>query len=623
MTPTEGVEQLGLSARSGAPRSTKSGTAASGSRAAHFFRLSVSFAILVLVALLSGAALDRWATKNGIYSRLDNRAFAFKQNLVRWGGGSARDGLADGGWRAKASHLLRLEYLPIRIPNSDGTGGGLQGLHDGRVFYATAYGEFGVIGTDGHVQTLPYTVDMNLEALKKHPVFKAPNFHYNWIRVTDIDVRRLGSHRDELLVGHHFFSAEGQCIEMRLSRGVIDTEAPGIPLVEPFKTVLRTSPCITFAGAERENAIDAYASGGRLVRLPDGKVLFSTGDHNWAGIEGYPALSADDGSTLGKILQVDLATGSAKIFAKGVRNPQGLTLDSRGRLWETEHGPRGGDELNLIVAGGDYGWPDSTYGTDYGPHPWPRNPVQGRHAKGIAPQFSWAPSIGVSNLIEVTSDQFGLWRGDLLVSSLANQSLRRLRLEGDRIVYDEMIPFPGFRIRDITQLPDGRIAAITDQGYVLLIRNADHGSPMPFLDASKQKPRTEDLPPQDRARARAGAYSAEARLAALTAPSDGEPAVMRGREVFGTMCSTCHASRPGADSGAPNLSNVIGRRVGSTAFQYSDALADRSERWTPSDVVEFAAGPAAFYPGSAMLPINLSAEQRRDLEAYLRSGPMR
>ena len=587
-----------------------------------FLWLFLRFVVLVAVMLLCGALLDRSAAKNGLSTPADNRLSGLKQSLGRWGGGAPAERLADSAWRSKPSHLIPLEYLAIRIPNADGTGGGLQGLADGRIFYATAYGEFGVVGADGGVRTLPYRLDMNLDALKKHPVFKAPNFHFNWFRVTDIDVHRLGDHRYELLVGHHYFNAEGQCLEMRLSRGLIDADAPGIPLIEPFRTVLRTSPCITFAGPERENAIDAYSAGGRIVRTPDGKVLFSTGDHNWAGTEGYPPLAADEASPLGKILQVDLATGSAKVFAKGVRNPQGLALDSKGRLWETEHGPRGGDELNLIVAGGDYGWPDSTYGTDYGPKPWPRNAVQGRHKTGTPPQFSWTPSIGVSNLIEVTSDQFELWRGDLLVSSLANQSLRRLRLEGDRIVYDEAISFPGFRTRDITQLPDGRIATITDQGYMLLIRNADRAPPSSFLDASRQTARTEDMSPQDRARAVAGAYAGDVRAAAGSS-SDVDPAAMRGRQIFGSACATCHPTTAGADSSAPNLGGVVGRRVGGSRYAYSDALASRSEQWAPGRIVEFAVSPGSMYPGTAMLPVDLTTQQQRDLEAFFSNGEFR
>jgi cytochrome c2 len=579
-------------------------------------------AALLGLALPTGAFIDRWATQNSVYQRIDNRFSALKLSVLRWSGKAPPDRPVDVAWRSKPTHLVSLQYLPIRLPNSDGTGGGLQGLPDGRIFYATAYGEFGYLTIDGTPITLPYRLEMNLEALKKHPVFTARNFHFNWIRVTDIDLKKIGEHQYELLVGHHYFDEARQCLEMRLSRGVIDGDSPDIGLVQPFKTIYRATHCLTFAGPERENAIDAYASGGRIVRLDAGKILFSLGDHNWAGVEGYPPLAAMDSSSLGKIVQIDLPSGAVRPFAKGVRNPQGLVLDSKGRVWETEHGPRGGDELNLIVEGGDYGWPQSTYGTDYGPRPWPLNPSQGRHLSGRPPQFSWSPSIGVSNLVEVTSGQFPEWQGDLLVASLANQALRRLRLEGDRIVYDERIPFDGFRIRDITQLPDGRLAMITDQGYVVLLRNGNSSASHPFLDASRQKPRSSDMSAEARERAVAGYYADPAHLSSTTT-ADADPAVGRGRALFGSLCATCHSLGSDTASSAPNLTGVVGRRVGSADYPYSDGLAGQSAAWTPQRIVEFASNPSALYPGTVMQAVPVSGEHQKDLEAFFRANSPR
>lgn len=574
-----------------------------------------ALAFVAILAVPSGAFIDRWATKNNVYVRLENRLSALAQSVIRWAGLSTPGRPVDSAWRRKTTHLVALEYLPIRLPSAEGTGPRLHALLDGRIYYAMAYGQFGYVTVDGTPQTLPYRLEMNLEALRRHPVFNAPNFHFEWIRVTDIDVKRISENRYELLVGHHYFDAGRQCIELRLSRAIIDADAPDIPLVEPFKTVLRTQPCITFAGPERENAIDAYSSGGRIARLPDGRVLFSTGDHNWAGVEGYPALAAIDSSSLGKVLRIDLENDSATVFAKGVRNPQGLAVDSKGRVWETEHGARGGDELNLIVEGGDYGWPQSTYGTDYGPVPWTLNPVQGRHQSGRPPHFGWTPSIGVSNLLEVTSEQFPEWRGDLLVASLANQSLHRLRLEGDRIVYDERIPLAGFRIRDLAQLPDGRLALTTDQGYLVLIRNGGATKDSPFLDLARQKPRSEDMSAAQRETAVAGYYARGSRdTAAIAANHD--PAVARGRAVYGSLCATCHALSASGTGSAPNLGYVIGRRVGDTDFPYSDGLTGQTAVWTPTQVVAFASNPTALFAGTSMPSVHMSEQQRDDLEAF-------
>jgi glucose/arabinose dehydrogenase len=191
-----------------------------------------------------------------------------------------------------------------------------------------------------------------------------------------------------------------------------------VSLTEPFRTVLTTKPCITFNQPDYENAFEGHFSGGRITRIDGDHVLFSTGDHGWVGVRGYPAVSQDDASTLGKILFVTVSTNQVAIFAKGIRNPQGLTIDSKGRIWETEQGPRGGDELNLIVKGQDYGWPESTYGTDYGPRPWPLNSEQGAHHGHPAAIRLESLDCRV-NLVEVTGQRVSTLEGDLLVASLA------------------------------------------------------------------------------------------------------------------------------------------------------------------------------------------------------------
>jgi cytochrome c2 len=332
-------------------------------------------------------------------------------------------------------------------------------------------------------------------------------------------------------------------------------------------------------------------------------------------LRGYPAVSQDDGSTLGKILLVNVSTNEVALFAKGLRNPQGLTIDSKGRIWETEQGPRGGDELNLIMKGQNYGWPDSTYGTDYGPLPWPLNAEPGRHRTGTPPQFAWVPSIGVSNLIEVTGKEFPLWKGDLLVLSLVGEAIHRLRLEGTHVVYDEPISFEGTRLRDIIELPTGRLAVLTDQGRVILLRNSDAHRSVPFLDASRQQQRTVDMSIQERAFAVAGRYAKG--VATVAEVSEHLPvAAARGELVFKTNCAVCH-SLDAENSVGPSLKGVIGRPSGSANFAYSTGLAGKREVWTGRRIVDFAVNPREMYAGTSMAPVSLTPDQRRDLESYL------
>jgi glucose/arabinose dehydrogenase len=147
------------------------------------------------------------------------------------------------------------------------------------------------------------------------------------------------------------------------------------------------------------------------------------------------------------------------IWSYGHRNPQGLTIDPRdGSLYATEHGPRGGDELNLIQPGKNYGWPVITYGMNYD-----GTPMVGITAKeGMEqPVTYWVPSIATCGLDFYTGDKFPKWKNDLLVGALAQQEVRRLRIDGKKVVSQEIILKNVGRVRDVTTGPDGLI-------YVLL-----------------------------------------------------------------------------------------------------------------------------------------------------------
>ena len=182
-----------------------------------------------------------------------------------------------------------------------------------------------------------------------------------------------------------------------------------------------------------------------------------------------PATEAD--SHLGKLLRIELASGEVEIVAGGFRNPQGFTRDADGNLWQTEHGPQGGDELNLLRPGLNYGWPYVTHGTSmetgYGLTARPKDAMMSFEK----PVFSWIPSIGISNLIVSDSRYFPLWKNDILIGSLISHSLFRARLHQGHVIYVEKIEI-GTRIRDITQMADGRIAILTDTANILFLQRA-------------------------------------------------------------------------------------------------------------------------------------------------------
>ena len=213
--------------------------------------------------------------------------------------------------------------------------------------------------------------------------------------------------------------------------------------------------------------------GGKLAFLPDGTLLVSVG-------EGYKYREEAQNLAweLGKLLRIrpdgtapsdnPFPEQAPRVYSYGHRNPQGLVYDAEtDRILMMEHGPKGGDELNHIVAGNNYGWPAITYGVDYsGAVISPFTEAEGMQQ----PLQYWVPSIGPSGLAIYRGDLFPEWQGDLLLGSLINEEMRRLRLVGNEVTEDQAV-FPEIqgRVRDVRVLSDGSIVALTDEGNVFHI----------------------------------------------------------------------------------------------------------------------------------------------------------
>ncbi|HSR73150.1 MAG TPA: PQQ-dependent sugar dehydrogenase, partial [Kiloniellales bacterium] len=158
-----------------------------------------------------------------------------------------------------------------------------------------------------------------------------------------------------------------------------------------------------------------------------------------------------------------------EIFSYGHRNPQGLTRHPEtGAIWSVEHGPRGGDELNLIVPGVNYGWPVITYGISYAGFPI----GEGTSKPGMAqPVRYWVPSISPSGMTFYSGSVFPEWRGDLFIGALSGRLLARLEMDGAEVVHEErLLTDLGERIREVRQGPDGRLYLLTDAGNGRLLR---------------------------------------------------------------------------------------------------------------------------------------------------------
>jgi glucose/arabinose dehydrogenase len=211
--------------------------------------------------------------------------------------------------------------------------------------------------------------------------------------------------------------------------------------------------------------------GGRLAFLADGTLLLTTGD----GFD-YRESAQDVGSGLGKVLRMN-DDGSAAIgnpfpdspyvYSYGMRNQQGLAVSRSGVIWLHEHGPRGGDELNRIEPGVNYGWPAITYGVDYsGAVISPYTEWEGM----AQPEHYWVPSIAPSGLTVYEADLFPEWKGDLFLGALVDHEVRRLDLSGGKVIGEEAL-FSEIeaRIRDVRTGPDGALYILTPNRIVRVL----------------------------------------------------------------------------------------------------------------------------------------------------------
>jgi len=216
--------------------------------------------------------------------------------------------------------------------------------------------------------------------------------------------------------------------------------------------------------------------GARMVFLKDGTLLVTSGD----GFN-YREQAQNLKSMFGKILRIN-SDGSIpqdnpfvgrkdvlpEIYSYGHRNPQAILLSVDGKIWQHEHGPKGGDELNLIKPGVNYGWPAITYGVDYSGaiiSPY-------KEAKGMQqPVTYWVPSIAPSGMTEYQGDIFPQWKGNLFVAALAERSVRRLVLKAGKVTKQEiMLKELNQRIRDIRTGPDGYLYVLTDSDSGSVLR---------------------------------------------------------------------------------------------------------------------------------------------------------
>ena len=239
----------------------------------------------------------------------------------------------------------------------------------------------------------------------------------------------------------------------------------GAPRIDGFKIIWRQAPKVSGNGHFSH----------RIAFGPDGLLYLSSGDRQ----KFTPA--QDMGGNLGKVLRLTdeglpapgnpwAAQGgvAAQLWSIGHRNVLGLAFAPDGKLWESEMGPEGGDEVNLVVAGKNYGWPKASNGSNYGGGDIPDH----KAGDGFEPpKVFWTPSISPGGLMIYTGDKFAAWKGDALVPALSGEALIRVDIDGDKATKAEQWAM-GKRIRAVEQGPEGSVYLLEDEGRLVRLEPA-------------------------------------------------------------------------------------------------------------------------------------------------------
>nr|WP_314639015.1 PQQ-dependent sugar dehydrogenase [uncultured Pseudomonas sp.] len=231
--------------------------------------------------------------------------------------------------------------------------------------------------------------------------------------------------------------------------------------LKDFKVIFRQEPKLSVGNH----------FGSRLVFDRDGYLFITLGENNdrptaqdLDKLQGKVVRIYPDGKVPDYNPFVGQSGVRPEIWSYGQRNPQGAALNPwTGVLWENEHGPRGGDEINIIERGKNYGWPLATHGINYSGQPIPE--AEGKSAEGaVAPHHVWEKSPGLSGMAFYDADLFKAWQHNVFIGALVSQELIRLQVDGDKVVHEErLLGELNKRIRDVRQGPDGYLYVLTDE----------------------------------------------------------------------------------------------------------------------------------------------------------------
>jgi len=269
--------------------------------------------------------------------------------------------------------------------------------------------------------------------------------------INDIAVLSQSQSAANLLISYPRLGLQRDCVEVVVENVNYDRINQKIKRV---KTWLVTKPCVPISAVQHTS--------GRFAVIDSKSAYVTIGDLGYTQIS-----NRKKRGDLGSIFKV--SSTSVSKFSQGHRNAQGILLYNGKDLLAAEHGPRGGDELNLIKAGSDYGWPFVTYGQPYGPGDYVRPTKTGTHAGFIEPLKYWVPSIAPTELVQLPKSGWGDWSNQLVLGTLREQVLVFMAVDERFTVTNTVNVDIGERIRDLEVLSTGELVATTDSGQLLVI----------------------------------------------------------------------------------------------------------------------------------------------------------
>ena len=270
--------------------------------------------------------------------------------------------------------------------------------------------------------------------------------------ITDIAVLSKSATSANLLISYPSLRKNGNCVVVKLDSYQLTLGSK--PTITKGKNWFTSKPCVPISAVQH--------AAGRLAVIDNKTTYLTVGDL------GYPKIGSKSArGDLGSVFKV--SASKVEKISTGHRNQQGIELISND-LYISEHGPRGGDELNLIKKGADYGWPIVTYGQAYSSGDYVRPTRPGTHDGFQLPLYNWVPSVAPTELVQLpATGKWGAWSSQLVMATLKEQALIFIQLSSKDKVGQVTSVDVGDRIRDLELLPDGRLVATTDSGNLLLI----------------------------------------------------------------------------------------------------------------------------------------------------------